>query len=531
MAYEARYRARTTLFRRPIGRDEVERAVAQSDVVYVGDYHTLRVAQSAFLSLVRAAAAGGRPVVLALEFFEGAQQSALDAFLSGSLSESRFLKRTGHSPDLPGSLWPGFRPILEEARRLGLRVLAIDKRAEGPRALELRDRFAAQRVAQAAAGPQRPLVLVLMGQFHVVPEHLPRAVERALGPSRRRKHLVVYQNCEGVYWRLARQGRHPEVEAVELREGELCLINASPLTCQQSYLDYLESCAGTTGGDDGFGMDAAVPAERASTEEQLRTVARSLAAWLGFRGNLDRCLEGFEVLSCDAEGLLSRLRVRRKVERRSLAALRQRVARRACDYLPELGVLFLPSPSLHHAAEVAVRLVRDVGLGATRREAASPNDAFYAQCVEEALGFLGSKVLNPHRRSVELGQWAQRFLERPAHPDRKVAAFVLAHKAAEPHGAAAAAKCVPRSSDLLPAVAQGLGYLLGDALFQSLQGQRARDDRLRELLVAPMAEPVDCYFELLRRAQESRKSARASAGVARVRPASRARRAASATNS
>src|SRR5439155_20908507 len=81
--YEARYRRATSGFDRVCSASEVRRGVASSDVVYVGDYHTLKLAQQGYLELVREALRSGRRVVLALELVEGRHQDTLDQFLAG----------------------------------------------------------------------------------------------------------------------------------------------------------------------------------------------------------------------------------------------------------------------------------------------------------------------------------------------------------------------------------------------------------------------------------------------------------------
>src|SRR4051812_22248792 len=145
-AYERRYRARIRSFTRPLTFAEVRDRALAADVVYVGDYHTLRVAQQSYRALVEAALGSGRRVVLALEFVEGRFQPAVDRYLRGLGSERRFLEAIGHASRGPFDLWAGFRPIFELARERGLQVLAIDRRAPGARSLALRDRYAGRRI-------------------------------------------------------------------------------------------------------------------------------------------------------------------------------------------------------------------------------------------------------------------------------------------------------------------------------------------------------------------------------------------------
>jgi uncharacterized iron-regulated protein len=483
LAYQRRYRARTRAFQGPVSPDEVGRQVAAADVVYVGDYHTLRIAQQAYGALVEQALTTGRRVVLALERVEGRQQAAVDAYVSGRISERRFLQQTGHGRASPFDLWTGFRPLFELARERGLRVLAIDRRARGARSLQIRDRYAASRIAAVAAEPDRPLVLVLMGQYHVAPCHLPAEVDRALGGVRRRS-LVVYQNCEPVYWALARRGQIGRVDAVQIRPGELCLLNASPVVCQQSFLDYVEA----ESGDEPL-------AERAAHDRFAE-----LAEMIGDMAGVDvrRAVHQVEVATfADLGGLLEALRRRGRFGARELAELRAHVLSRESCYVPRARTVYLASLSLNHAAEEAAHFVRHCAVGAAMEHPRIGAAAFYARCLEEAFGFLGSRLVNPHRRCPGVADWAQTFT-RERGERRQVAAFVLAHLAAEREGRAAAAGMIPsRSGPIFAGASHALGYLLGDALYQALDDGRFTRRALRDLFRDPLLDPEARYFELL----------------------------------
>lgn len=480
-AYEGRYRRRTRSFQRVLSSAEVNERVAAADVVYVGDYHTLRHAQKSYLKLVEAALGSGRRVVLALEFVEGQHQAALDAYLSGRSGEATFLRKIGHAPSGGFDLWPGFRAIFQLAREKGLEAIAIDRRARGERSLAIRDQYAAERIAEVATAPDRPLVLVLVGQFHVAPGHLPAKVREELG-EHRREHLVIYQNCEGIYWQLARKGRADEIDAVLVRDGELCLFNASPLVCQQSFLDYLEAEAGDEQLEGG-------PTAR------FCELARLIGRFVGV--NVKERLARIEVATSSDEDLFERLAQRGGFGRRELAQLRRHVLSRESAYIPRAHTAYLARLSLNHAAEEAAHFVRHCAVGEALEAPRSNLQAFYARCLEEALGFFGSKLINPRRVCPSLEAWVSTF-EHKRGVDRQIAAFVLAHKAAEPQGPAHTARLLPVGDErLFNGVSHGLGYLLGDALHQAFEAGRVDRSQLRALFHESFVNAQASYFALV----------------------------------
>lgn len=482
--YEARYRRATKSFTKVTTMADVRKQVCAADIVYVGDYHTLKLAQTGYLELAREALKTNRRVVLALELVEGRHQHTLDEFLLGQLSEAQFLEAIGHPYRGAFDIWPNFAPVLELAREKGLVVLAIDKRSRSKSSLEERDRFAAQQLAAVSRADDRPLVLVLMGQFHITPAHLPARTRQALGDVER-QHLVVYQNAEGIYWRLAEAGLADSTEAVEVRPGELAIVSASPVVCQQSFLDYLEAELGDS------------PLEDSAAASTFRDLAKALGRLLAV--DVSKALRDVEVATAGDLTLIERLSKRGHFRRGELDTLRRHVLSRESAYIPRARMAYLASLSLNHAAEEATHFVRHVAVGPAMEKPRRRSDAFWARCLEEALGFFGSRLLNPKRRCTQLAEWSALFAGgSPAQRD--VSAFVLALKAAEAEGPAASRRLIPMVDDhLFHAVSHALGYLLGEALARAFEDGRLSRKEMRALFVDPFPAPGDQYFTLASR--------------------------------
>ena len=479
--YEARYRHATRSFERVSSRAELMAEVSRADVVYVGDYHTLKVAQQGCLELLQCAVATGRRVVLALELVEGKHQSTLDAFVRGELSEAVFLERIGHPYRGAFDIFPNFAPLLQLAHDETLQVIAIDRRSRSKNSLDDRDRYAAELIASAARADDRPLVVVLMGQFHISTSHVPARTREALGEVERR-HLTVYQNAEGLYWQLARRGLADRTEVVKVRDGEWCVVSASPVVCQQSFLDYLEAELG----------DAPLESHRAGTV--FRELASALGKLVGV--NVKTSLKDVEVATAGDLKLLDRLKRRGQFGKPELQQLEQHVLSRESAYIPRARMAYLASFSLNHAAEEAAHFVRHVGVGDAMDAPRTRSQAFWARCLEEAVGFFGSRLLNPARRCTQLAEFGAMFAGGSPE-QRDVSAFVLALKAAEAGGAKVSKQLLPLGDDhLFHAVSHALGYLLGEALFRAFDSGRLSKRELKSLFVDPFEEPAETYFAL-----------------------------------
>jgi len=483
--YEGEYRRATASFRRKLPIAEVHQQLRQADVVYVGDYHTLKAAQQGYLALLEAAVASGRRVVVALEFVEGRHQAQVDGFIAGKLKAKAFLDRIGHPYRGAFDVWPHFEPIFQFAKQHGLEVAAIDRRAAGSKSLMVRDGYAARRIAALAKQEDRPLVLVLMGQFHIAPDHLPARVRQALGKVSR-AHLVVYQNAEGVYWALAREGRADSTAAVEVRPGELCLVSSSPVVCQQSFLDYVEAELG----------DA--PLEERGATATFRHLARVIGQLAGV--DVAEALAGVQVVTPGSLGAGTWEAMGRKAgfTAAELLALERHVLSRESAYVPRARLAYLASLSLNHAAEEAAHFVRHVAVGEAMEAPRARGEAFFARCLEEALGFFGSRLVNGARRCTQVEEWTQLFHHGNAE-HKKVAAFVLALKAAEGDEPEDCKRLVPSDDRLFHAVSHALGYLLGEALFRAFDSGRLHAAEVRSLFSDPFRLAAERYFALCAR--------------------------------
>jgi hypothetical protein len=158
--------------------------------------------------------------------------------------------------------------------------------------------------------------------------------------------------------------------------------------------------------------------------------------------------------------------------------------------LPRLRAVYLAESSLNRAAEVAARYLWHL----CADEDGEPRglvDAFYAAVLEQALGFFGSKVVNPRRKAQHRPQLLAR-LNRPnvSRLDREVAEAVLAHQRFE------AGERVPevqrlytlRDPERFHAVTRVLGQVLGDKLYYGLLRGRISKTEVRSLFFDPFEE-------------------------------------------
>ncbi len=486
-SYEREYQRAVRTYERRATALELDAAVAKARIVYVGDYHTLPQAQRSFLRLVRRLP-DDRPAVLALELF-GKYQREIDAYVDGKLSEKSFVKAVAPDAQWEVTGWPNLRELFELARKRGYRVIGIDasRRGAAGASLEARDRYAARVISRSLSDHPDGLVMVLIGELHIAPAHLPAQVDKQLRSKNPPQRLLIYQNCEQIYWQLERRGLEQETEIVRVRKQEYCLMNTPPIVCQQSFLNWLD-------------VDEGIP-ELAAPEQNFKEYARVVASF--FNLPIGDAVDEVEVASVVDLSFLQTLRSRGDFSNRDMRELKKQILRSESYYIPRARMVYLGNLSVNHASEEATHFIRHVC--ANNTEPKLLVDAFYARCLEEAIGFLGSKLINHKRKCADLPHFERILRSRHARPgERELGRFVLMHARAERgERVPGLAKIFETDADMFNAVTHVLGYRLGNKLYYALVRGQIDKAEIRALFFDPWDDEgaaMATYFYLASRA-------------------------------
>ena len=108
---------------------EVLRALAQADVVYLGETHDRPEDHQAQLAIIRELHQQNPKIAIALEMFQHPYQGALDRYLQGQITESQLQTQTQFKQRW-GFPWDYYAPILRFAKANQLPVLALNTPTE-----------------------------------------------------------------------------------------------------------------------------------------------------------------------------------------------------------------------------------------------------------------------------------------------------------------------------------------------------------------------------------------------------------------
>ena len=437
-----------------IDHDQLNATVAGADSVLIGDYHALPSAQRFAATLLEERAQpGDRPVILGVETIFSRDQHILDEWWRREIDEEEFRQRIRFDPDW-GYDWPPFYDLLVTAREHGEAVYGLDcTPREDLRKIGARDRHAAHKMAEIRQRHPNSVIIVLFGESHLAPGHLPRVLRERLPEER---VLTVLQNVDELYWRAAGE-RHERVDAVRVSDDVVCVFNSTPLEKYENYRLHLSRWGRT----DEEGPDLA-PTVYNLIDSLVRFL--DINRYSSHNGTQPQFLVDLmpEVYCRASDSRLRQLLSRHSATEEETEAMVRHVEERGSVYLPQVNVFYVREFKMTYVAEEAARFLHHACRGLPARQnhqTATNSNRFYIQALECALGYFGSRVLYPARPTADDG--AAHELRDASDSDRKK----------------------------IDSSAQLLGYMLGDALYEAYLKGRVSRSMLRRLFLVHLDEP------------------------------------------
>jgi hypothetical protein len=387
--------------------NDVRHKIANSGIVLIGDYHALPNSQRYLASLLEDAHVYNRPIILGVETIFSRDQHILDEWQRGEIDEAELRERIRFDLDW-GYDWRPFYELLTAARQQGAPVYGLDcMPREDLRKIGARDRHAADKITELRRQNPNALLLVLFGESHLAPQHLPSLLQQHLPEERL---LTVLLNVDALYWRAAGEARD-HVEAVEVRDDVLCVFNATPLEKYENY----RLCLDRWGRNDHSAPDLG-PTFYNLIDGMVRFLG--INQYSPHNTTQPRLLVDSmpEVYSRSSDTLLRRLLSRKGFTAQDRRSLLRQVRERGSVYLAPINAVYVRQFHMTASAEDATRFLHQACRGLPNRcnskSLASSNtadatcqdlsreDEFYIAILEHALAFFGSRILHPARPAL-----------------------------------------------------------------------------------------------------------------------------------
>jgi Haem-binding uptake, Tiki superfamily, ChaN len=495
-------------YQKVIGANDVRHEIANAGTVLVGDYHALPSSQRYLAELLRDSDLQQRPIVLGVETIFSRDQHILDEWYRGEIDENELRQRIRFELDW-GYDWAPFYELLSAARDHGASIYGLDcMPREDLRKIGARDRHAADKIAELRHRHSDALIMILFGESHLAPQHLPAMLQQRLPEE---SMLTVLQNVDALYWRAAGEASD-HVEAVEVRKNDrenvLCVFNATPLEKYEHY----RLCLDRWGRSDN---DHSAP----DLGPTLYNLIDGMVRFLGINQysphntTQPRLLVDLmpEVYSRSSDALLHRLLSRKGFTAEHRRSLLRQVRERGSVYLTPINAVYVRQFRMTSSAEDATRFLHQAcrGLpnlcscpGKALAQRAAPaaqsldkDDAFYMTVFENALACFGSRILHPARPAfrdtdiAELFDVTREDLEHqtslPFADAVEALDFLMLHRKQD-LGAAPTPAFTGRKYEY---VVEQVGYLTGNDLYDAYLEGRLTTAALRKLFLTHIEQP------------------------------------------
>jgi hypothetical protein len=488
-------------YQRTLTRDDVRDEIVDSEIVLVADYHALPSSQRYLTSLLRDPELRQRPVVLGVETIFSRDQHIVDEWWRGEIDESELRERIRFDFDW-GYDWTPFYELLTAARDHAVGVYGLDcMPREDLRKIGARDRHAAEKIAEVHERHPDALVLVLFGESHLAPRHLPAQLCERLPEARM---LTVLQNVDALYWRAAGEPSD-HVQAVRVTDNVVCVFNSTPLEKYENYRLYLNRWGRNEQGSVDLG-----PTVYNLIDGLVRFLGINL--YSPHNTTQPRQLVDLmpEVYSRNSDALLKKLLSRKGFLVSQRRAMLQSVKERGSAYLAPLNAFYIREFQMMYATEDAARFLHHACRGLPDRvngktpHSRAPQDAFFATTIEHALACFGSRILYPARPAFRdadlhaLFELTREDLEQqtslPYGDAVEILDFLAWHRdsgtAQRNRGASADwSRVLAFTGPKREYLTRQLGYLLGNDLYDAYLDGRIGGPALRRLFLEHLEEP------------------------------------------
>ncbi len=408
--YRRQYDREVKKYTKVSSKADLVAAVRETNIVYCGDFHTLKQAQRTPIKILRQVVKARPKISLGLEVVAKQQEGWANDFVLGKLSEREFLELIQYN-ERWGFPWANYRQLFDFAKVHRLHILGLNSTLGDHLPLTARDDLAADSILEATIRDADRLIFCLYGDLHIAGPHIPQRVDMRLAKHRiRRQSVTIFQNSDPIYWQLAKKGLEAQVDVVRIEKKRFCVLSAPPWTKWQSYLSWLEYQSSLL--DDPEDPDYGQPPPK-DYYHQVLVLAGRIAEFLGIK---TPDLEHFSVFTSHDTMIIEEIRKyclachRNSFPLESLIR-REIIENRSC-FFPERSILFLNDLSEHRAAEKAGQLLASKldPTGWVYGKAKSGKDIFYRQTLWEAIGYFSSKVIN-HKRKCDQYRDLERFLK------------------------------------------------------------------------------------------------------------------------
>jgi hypothetical protein len=339
-------------------------AANEKKYIFVGDFHPFAQSQKGFLRLLKMI----RPqsnLCVAMECIFESHQNKVDAYLSSKITLNELREEIQFDTHWPFP-WEDYSQIILYCKEKKIPLIGINLKS--PQAsLSQRDNFATKILKLFSGKNPNRKILCFIGDFHLGKGHLPSHFSK-------NDRMVIHQNLDQLFFKA--QKRFSQVpEVIKISQNEFCIFNSLPWMKAQSYLDWLEGNK-----EDSASVDA---------HEQIYQFSEILSSSLTVKYKRENELSIFISPQVPA-----------RIEQKEKNIFKNSARFFRTNLLPKSKIVYLHALTSNSKTEAAALNFWHSLNTQSEIKKISLNKRFFI--FSYFIGFLGSKILNPHRKCNEV---------------------------------------------------------------------------------------------------------------------------------
>jgi hypothetical protein len=442
---------------------ELVSSIERSHIVYLGDFHTFDQSSKNLQRLLKILMKHKHKLSLGVEFVDQEHQLAVDQFLAGLLTEGEFLEVIDYKESWRFP-WTYYQVFFQLAREHQIEIIALNSAGT----LKQRDNKAAEMISTYLHGKKDSIMLVLFGEYHIVPNKLPALVKKKM--SKDLRQTIIHQNLDAAYWRLQKLASKTPI--IRFSDFEFSLQTSPPWIKYESMIYWYENLIEDPGFDiHQYMLETGFIAFNSSVPDTFYYLACSIAESLGVK-KIDE-LDDFNIYDHQKLSLIEK-----KVDRlksKQLNLLHRHFLNKGKKFkLPFENIYYASSYSINRISYLAGIHLFD----ALARESnpqyesvwlkSSPTEKFIFLTFRFTLGHLASKIINPYMK-CDLYQDIVHALYSPKVPSLKKGNYrIVKQLLDETEKATINLSPILKGKGLITLYycAESVGHIFGDRLYE-----------------------------------------------------------------
>jgi uncharacterized iron-regulated protein len=483
----------------PCSYAEILASSLKADVILISDYRSLLSSQKFITKFISDIGKKSSQLALAVDLFFSKDQQILDEYLSDKLPENKFRKLIDYNKNW-GYPWKNYKQILVQAKKLDAKIFAMDVQPRNKISLiHKRDFNFAWKIFETVYLYPDHKLIAFTGEARLSKNHIPYLIKQFKLRDEKIKIVRIFQNPDIIY---KLYGKSYE-DCYRLNDETYCVMNTTKAQKERSFKSLKEKWKAKCFDDEKTDLELSIYNMIDNLLDYFK-IDKFEYSFLPYKGIAPALVDHYPLIlsSKDFESIfpnkISNIEIGKSL------------------YLPSINTICINDFDLVDGSEEAAHFVNSAMKCELYQKITIYNtsDLFYIKTIEEALGYLGSKILNPEREYFPLENLMKHKIKLKSiikqnnlsEQQIKLALdFIKEHdKFIESYDSyneipKIIKKVFSEENRLYQLLFHDLGYRLGEKLYSAIKKRKISKDRIKNIFTYRLnnrGDGLKLYMEL-----------------------------------